>query len=297
MGRAPARPAFVILARAVAFQLLHWHFGDRQRLTNRAAFAFVVLAAVAAPSQLRAQGAPAEAPTAPTAPAAAPERDVSFKQLPANLASDQKNIWLFPAHLRHRRVLVSALAVAGAAAALVALDPKEGHYFRNSTAFNGFNTAFSGTHTSIAMLVAPVSWYAAGLIRKDEKSKRTALLAAEAVANSEILTTVMKDIDRRLRPGAIAPNGNFSDTWFDSGGNWLRGRGSFPSGHSIAAASIATVFARRYGREHRWVPYVAYGLAAAVGFSRMTLAAHFLSDVFMGGALGYSIGRFGVLHQ
>jgi membrane-associated phospholipid phosphatase len=76
----------------------------------------------------------------------------------------------------------------------------------------------------------------------------------------------------------------------------LRGHGSFPSGHTIAAFSIATVVARRYGN-HRWVPYAAYGMAALVGFSRLSLSAHFLSDVFMGGALGYSISRFTVLRQ
>ena len=69
-----------------------------------------------------------------------------------------------------------------------------------------------------------------------------------------------------------------------------------PSGHTIAAFSIATVVARRY-RKHRWVPFVAYGLAGVVGFSRMTLSAHFASDVFMGASLGYSISRFAVLRQ
>jgi membrane-associated phospholipid phosphatase len=56
------------------------------------------------------------------------------------------------------------------------------------------------------------------------------------------------------------------------------------------------VIARRYGN-HRWVPYAAYGAAALVGFSRLTLSAHFLSDVFLGGALGYSISHFAVLRQ
>jgi membrane-associated phospholipid phosphatase len=57
------------------------------------------------------------------------------------------------------------------------------------------------------------------------------------------------------------------------------------------------VISRTYGKEHRWVPYAAYGLAALVGASRLTLSSHFLSDVFMGGALGYSISRFTVLRQ
>jgi len=126
--------------------------------------------------------------------------------------------------------------------------------------------------------------------------QQTALLAGEAVADAELVTTVLKDATRRVRPAAIPAAGNFSDTWFENGGSLLRGSGSFPSGHTIAAFSVATIIPRRYGN-HRWVPYVAYGTAVLVGFSRLSLSAHFLSDVFMGGALGYSISRFAVLRQ
>ena len=124
----------------------------------------------------------------------------------------------------------------------------------------------------------------------------TALLAGEAVGDVEILATALKDATKRVRPAAVPANGNFSDTWFDDNSRLLRSNGSFPSGHSIAAFSVATVIARRYGN-HRWVPYVAYGGAALIGFSRMSLSAHFASDVFMGGALGYTIARFAVLRQ
>ncbi|MGD0666370.1 MAG: phosphatase PAP2 family protein [Bryobacteraceae bacterium] len=267
----------------------------------RGAFAFLVLVAVWLPEQLRAQDAPAgeaAGQTAPAAPVTAPDRDVSWKQLPTNILSDQKNIWLFPAHLRHRRALLPALAVVGTTVALVmAADPTEGRAFRDSRKFLSFNRVVSGNNASIGMAIIPASMYVVGLIRKDDKPKKTALLAGEAVVDAEIVTSVMKDIDRRLRPAVIGLNGNYSDTWFKSGGNFLRGEGSFPSGHTIAAAAIATVVARRYGRQHRWVPYVAYGLTGLVGFSRMTWSAHFVSDVFVGGALGYSISRFVVLRQ
>ncbi|MGA2716124.1 MAG: phosphatase PAP2 family protein [Bryobacteraceae bacterium] len=126
--------------------------------------------------------------------------------------------------------------------------------------------------------------------------RNTALLAAEAVGDSEILATVLKDATKRIRPAAIGTGQNYSDTWFDSSGSFLRGHGSFPSGHAIAAFSVATVVARRY-RNRKWVPYVAYGLAGTVAFSRLTLSAHFVSDVFVGGALGYSISRFAVLRE
>jgi membrane-associated phospholipid phosphatase len=60
---------------------------------------------------------------------------------------------------------------------------------------------------------------------------------------------------------------------------------------------VASVISRRYGRHHRWVPILAYGGAAAIGFSRLTLSAHYTSDVFVGAFSGYSISRFAVLHD
>jgi membrane-associated phospholipid phosphatase len=201
-----------------------------------------------------------------------------------------------PVALAHGKHWIPTLAVLGTTAALVVLDPHEGAYFRRTTAFDGFNRAFSSNNTSLGIILPPASLYFAGLIRGDSKMKSTALLAGEALADAEIVATVFKDADRRLRPAGVPPNGNFSDTWFEDNTRFLRSNGSFPSGHSIGAFAIATVIARRYGN-HRWVPYIAYGGAALIGFSRLPLSAHFASDVFMGGALGYSIARFTVLRQ
>ena len=223
-------------------------------------------------------------------------REVSWKKVIPNLASDQKNIWLFPVRAAKGRYLWPTLAVIGTTAALIALDPHDTPYFRKTTAFGDFNSVFSGNNTALGTVIAPAALYVSGLITKDKKMQTTALLAGEALANSEIVATVMKDIDRRLRPAAISPNGgNFTDTWFKDT-RYLRSNGSFPSGHTIAAFSVATVIARRY-KNHRWVPYVAYGSAALVGFSRVSLQSHYISDVFVGGALGYSIARFTVLRQ
>jgi membrane-associated phospholipid phosphatase len=241
------------------------------------------------------------AATAPSAPEQAPgqpgyDRPVSWRKLLPNIASDQKKIWMFPLEARHHKNWIPAAGVLAVAAGLIAADPHEGAYFRGTSTFNGFNSVFTGQATSDGMIAAPVLLYGAGLLAKDSKLKKTALLAGEAVGDSEVLTVIIKDATKRVRPAAIPPNGNFSDTWFESPGSVLRGHGSFPSGHTIAAFSLATVIARRYGN-HRWVPFVAYGLATVVGFSRLTLSAHFLSDVFMGAALGYSVSRFAVLRQ
>ena len=220
------------------------------------------------------------------------DRPVSLKLLVPNILSDQKNIWTFPTRLTHKNVWIPTVAVLGVTAAFVALDPTEGSYFYKTKTYNGFNNIFTSNATAIGTVIAPASLYAIGLLRKDTKMSHTALLAGEAALNAEILTTVLKDATKRARP----TNGSYSDTWYDAPGSAVSGHGSFPSGHTIAAFSVATVVARRYGN-HRWVPFVAYGLATAVGFSRLTLSAHYTSDVFLGAALGYSIARFTVLHN
>jgi membrane-associated phospholipid phosphatase len=224
------------------------------------------------------------------------ERPVSWKLLLPNILSDQKRIWLFPLQLHQINSLIPTTMVLGATAGLAAMDSLDGPYFHRTQSFHGFNQVFTGNATSLGILIAPVSMYVAGLVRNDSKMKATTLLAAEALADSELVTTVFKDTSKRVRPAALPSRSSLSDTWFEGRGTPLRGAGSFPSGHTVAAFSVATVIARRYGN-HRWVPYVAYGLAGIVGFSRITLSAHFISDVFMGGALGYSISRFAVLRH
>jgi membrane-associated phospholipid phosphatase len=222
------------------------------------------------------------------------DRPVSWKSLFHNWLDDQKQIWSFPARITQDRNWIPTAAVLGTTAGLFFADPHVAGYFRTTTAYHGFNHIFNGNAMGIGMGVTSASLYAIGRIRKDSKMTRTALLAGEAMADAAMVQTVLKDTTMRLRPIRYPDTGWFAVS--SSPTAYIRGNGSFPSGHSIEAFSVATIIARRYGN-HRWVPYVAYGLASLVGFSRLTLNVHFLSDVFMGGALGYSISRFTVLRQ
>jgi membrane-associated phospholipid phosphatase len=254
------------------------------------------------PDQTSLGGSPTRTPPQAAVPSPVPQptpgfdRPVAWKLLLPNLINDQGRIWSFPTRLVQGQSWIPTAAVLGTTAGLLALDPVEAAYFHRTPTFQTFNNIFTGNVTAVGTIAAPASLYLVGLFRKDAKMQRTALLAGEAVADAEIVTTVLKDATNRVRPASIPAGGNFSDSWFESSGSRLRGSGSFPSGHTIAAFSVATVIARRYGN-HRWVPYAAYGMAALVGFSRLSLSSHFLSDVFMGGALGYSISRFTVLRQ
>jgi hypothetical protein len=253
-------------------------------------------------SPAAAQEPPSSSPDVPSDPQSSPsgqDRDnaITWKSLAPNILRDQKQIYTFPLQLARGRDWIPTLGVLGVTAGLVALDPHDTPYFQRTSSFQNFNRAFSGTNMSLGTMVPPLALYVFGLARHDSYAQSTALLAGESVVDCEILAGVMKGATRRLRPSDIAPNGDYSKSWFQAG-TWksLRGAGSFPSGHTIAAFSVATIIARRYP-DRRWLPFFAYGLAGLVGFSRVTNQAHFPSDVFMGAALGYTVSRFVVLRR
>ncbi len=176
------------------------------------------------------------------------------------------------------------------------VDPHDPGYFRHTQAFHEFNLIVSGHNATEAMWIVMLSALGIGLVRRDEYLKGTFLYGVEAILDSEILTQVLKGLDRRVRPQDVRSYHHLLDSWFQDKGRWYSGPGSFPSGHMIAAVSIATVFAVRY-RRHAWAPWTAYSLALVVGFSRITLLSHFPSDVFAGAFFGYIISRYVVLRE
>jgi len=247
-----------------------------------------------------AASAPAALQPAITAPAAAPSElqilGSQWKRVGPDLLHQQKEMWLFPVSLAHGHHWKPALALIGTAALLTTLDAHDAKWVRSNTQLlGGFNNTFAGYNTATATEAFASAFYLVGIARKNAYDQETFILAGEAVIDSEILTTIMKDVDGREAPVSYPVGGTFRDSWFKvRSGGWLGGLGSMPSGHEIAAMSVATIFAERYPHPawHRWV---AYGLASLVGVSRVTLQSHFTSDTFAGGALGYLIARYIVL--
>lgn len=277
-------------------EIKHFRFQFERRRFYRFS-SFVCLAIAFASGSLRAQETPNDA-----SPSAAPQspvtivagRDVSWRTLPRNFVQDQKDIWLFPVQLAKGRHWVPSLAVTGATAALIFADPHDTPYFRRTSQFGSFDKAFSGSITASEIALVPAAFLVGGHFGHDSYAEKTALLAGETYADSAIVAIAMKATTRRLRPSDIAPYGSFSNTFFQSHESLSIINTSFPSSHAAAAFAVATVFSQRY-RRHRWVPWVAYGMASVIGFSRVTNQAHFPSDVFLGAALGYTISEFVVL--
>ena len=219
-------------------------------------------------------------------------RGGTWKQLYSDVLEDQATVLGYPLQVARGHHWRPLLAAAAATAGLIALDPHDTPTFRGTTVFHAFNTVASGRNTGVAMALVPAAFYVVSARRGDSYGKQTTFLAAQAVADAQIMTFAMKMIDRRIRPSDVR-NDSYADTWFKAG--VFEGK-SFPSGHTMTAFALADVFAERY-KEHRWVPWVAYGLAGVVGFSRLTLQSHFPSDVFAGGVLGVVIPHDLVLHR
>lgn len=236
---------------------------------------------------------PISVSSSPASAALPADRTVSLKQLPGNILEDQKGVWLFPVKLVHGEHWWPTIGVLGVTAGLVASDAHTAPTFRTTNDFSGYNRVFSGANTAAFIAAVPAVIYGVGWLRKDSYAQDSALLAAEAVADGFLLDIPLKAITARRQPLQYTGNGPYTDSFFNGSHNPFHSGGFF-SDHAMAATAVAAVLAHRY-RQHRWVPFVAYGLAGAISFSRITTSNHFPGDVFFGGAMGFAIARYVVL--
>jgi membrane-associated phospholipid phosphatase len=138
-----------------------------------------------------------------------------------------------------------------------------------------------------------VAFAAYGLIFKSNKVKTTTLLATQAYIVSGAMSEAVKYITGRIRPNFSSDQQNnvFLGPGIFNGNKPGSGFGSsFPSGHTTAAFSAATVFAYEY-KDQILIPVIAYTAAGLVGVSRITQNAHWATDVLAGFALGYITGK------
>lgn len=194
-----------------------------------------------------------------------------------NLVADQKTIWTSPLHLpalpaEDRNWLV--LFGVGTLGLVIADNDIMRHFgptpIAHSNSFSNYGLA--------AMVGGAASLYLRGATAGDDHSRETGFLAGEAAVNSLIVAETMKQVFQRPRPNAT------------NAGNFGAGGASFPSEHALAAWSIATVITHEYPGP--LTKLLAYGAASAISLSRITAREHFPSDVFVGSALGYLIGRY-----
>ena len=225
-----------------------------------------------------------------------PQREATWRSLPGDFLHDQKDIWTFPLQVAKGKHLIPTLIVVGGTVGLIYADPHDMPYFRtHQKNWDDVNDVFDPLITTSEVIALPAGLMAAGYIRHDDREVNTALLAAEAYGDSVVVNLAMKAVTRRQRPSDVPVNGDYSDTFFNGGKSPFKGS-SFPSGHATAVWSVATVVAERYRHRGKpWIPVLSYTLAVAISASRITEAAHFPSDVWLGSALGFTIAKYQTL--
>lgn len=169
--------------------------------------------------------------------------------------------------------------------ALIATDHQTANLLPNSIDQATWSRRVSQVGAPYTLAAMAATMYFISKATGNEKAREVGFLGAEAIAHSQIVTLVLKSATQRERP--LDFNANRS-----GGTAFWKGGDSFPSGHASGSFALATVFAYEYGREHPWVPYVSYGLASVVTASRLSAQKHWASDVFVGGTMGFLIGRY-----
>ena len=224
----------------------------------------------------------AHAQTASATPSPTPTPDLSStleKNFFKNILHDQKAIWTAPFHLHGRDARYLAPLGLGAAAS-IATDQQTGDEIAESTRPLKTSRIISYAGSAYGVGAVTAMFYLAGRAGHNTRARETGVLGAEALIDSAIVVTAVKEITQRTRPSG----GKGRSDFFDGGT-------SFPSGHSIEAWSLATIIANEY-HDHKAVQIAAYGIAGAVSVSRFTGRNHYLSDILVGSALGYGIGRY-----
>jgi hypothetical protein len=211
---------------------------------------------------------------------------------------DEKKLWISPFKNFDKSIGYWA-PVIGATILSISMDEKIYSEIKSMESKHKWISGISPVITlggdNITAISTCTLFYLGGLLFHDDKAKQTGLMAAEAMAHAGIIVAFGKILTGRQRPSYEHGNDHwnfFPKSLRQYNSNYLKsGYDAFPSGHTIVAWSVATVIAKQY-RDYKIVPVICYTLATGVGLSRITEDTHWMSDVIMGAALGYSIGRF-----
>ncbi len=183
------------------------------------------------------------------------------------------------------------LAAAGVTGSAVLL------YSKDQQVFNFFDRQLSDDEANNYTLLSDLGgngllslsvlggMYWVGSSHSDCRLKEASLAGLQAFVLSAGAAWLVKSLAGRPRPYA----GYDAHEWQGP----FSGHDAFPSGHTTRAFAVATVLAGYY-RDKPWVGITAFGLAAFTASGRLFSGEHWPSDVFVGMALGYVVGR-GVL--
>src|SRR5437764_3916307 len=205
-------------------------------------------------------------------PGRTPTTEANFLK---NLAFDQMHIWTSPFKLRDSDA-TWAIPFGIVTGSLIATDRDISKRLSNP---GRIDTSRQVSNLGLYSFIgAGAGMYGLGLISHNDHQRETGLLAGEAFINATLVAEALKVVVGRQRP-----------VEGDHFGHIGKGGSSFPSAHAIDSWALASVLAREY--PNPLMQIASYGLASAVSVARITAEQHFSSDVLVGSAFGYLIGK------
>ncbi len=220
-------------------------------------------------------------------PGADGDESPRLKELPRQILRDQKFLWLRPFRLKKTDV-PWVVTLGGTTGVLIATDADAAREISEDPPGSGY--AFSHRVSQIGGAAGDLgvasAFYLVGRWRGNERARTTGLLGYRAYADAFIITHALKTATQRPRPTTADGTMRIDN----AEGDFFEGGRAFPSGHSAGSWALATVVDCQY-RHKRWVRVLAFSLAGLVSVSRIFEREHFPSDVFVGGVLGFMIGR------
>jgi membrane-associated phospholipid phosphatase len=201
---------------------------------------------------------------------------INLKSLPRNLFIDQKNFWLAPFHMNERDWQWTVPAGFVGATLLASDTAIEKHAPTNPSTVSHANTASNAGLAAMAAVGGGMFLW--GHATHDDQKRETGILSGEAGLDAFLDTEVFAYTFGRQRP--FTGNGK---------GKFFQGGTSFPSQHAAISWAIASVIAHEYPGP--LTQLFAYGLASGVSAARFVAQQHFASDLVVGAALGWYLGR------
>jgi hypothetical protein len=201
---------------------------------------------------------------------------VDLKSLPRNLFVDQKKIWTAPFHMSTKEwqwTVPLAFVGAGMLASDTAIEK---HVPTNPTTVSHAVTASNAGLAAMAGVGAGM--FLLGHFASNDQERETGLLSGEAGIDAFLDTEVLKYAFGRERPFTGSGKGHF-----------FQGGDSFPSQHAAISWAIASVIAHEYPGP--LTQMLAYGAAGGITAARFVGQQHFATDLLVGSALGWYMGR------
>lgn len=225
-------------------------------------------------------------PDVPKPLAVGPQDAATLRNTPRNILKDQEAIWTSPIRLRPSNLAGPVVLVVATTVAITAdHQVMSSSHLQDASLNSHADTASQGLLGAFVAL--PAGLYGLGRLRHSTQAEETGILGGEAMVDSLVVNEVMKVLAERERPTVDGAKGKFFQSSVGTGS-------SFPSNHSILAWSSAAVLASEY--PGRFNDLAIYGLATGVSITRVLARQHFPSDVLVGSAVGWMIGRY-VFHH